>query len=473
MTQPLTAPGKPVWGSTSLRLAALSGFLVLISMLAALALVYVQVSLVLHRNVERQMQQTQHYIISVYESAGAEAAAQVITRNLADGRDTDSELYLLTRPDGTPMAGNLQNTALQLQPTESQWVVKLHRNAESVNAKLLSHTFGDHARLLVGHDLRELDAVESTVATASVMAGIFSLLLALASTLIFRRELARSVGAVHSTIARIRGGSLQARVPVEPAHTDEFAQLEQDFNQMLDHIEQLMNGVRHVSDTIAHNVRTPLTRIRLRLQAAFAEREATADDLRAAMVGAMENIDSVSHMLDKLLHIAQAEAGMRRQAFEPLQWSDVASEVIELYEDLAEEEDVRIDWQCEHDAPVLGDRSVLAGALVNVLDNAIKYAGRGAHIVITTRQREMRTTPPGTSVSAWRSEIIVRDNGTQLQPKDLPALAERFVRLQPDKPGHGLGLASVRAMMQLHGGEMLLASAHPGLEVTLSLPAHG
>ena len=470
MTSP-TAPRRVVWRSAGLRLAAQFGFIVLLSMLAALALVYIQVSVVLHKNVERRLQQAQQYIVAVYESVSAEAAAQSVARQMADGKDTDAELYLLTHPDGTLYAGNLTVDALASLQNDTSAQVRLPRGDEMINARVLVHRFPDNAQLVVGHSLMELDDVESLVASASVFSGLFALLLAAASAWFFRRELGRSVGAVHQTIEHIRGGELQARVPLLTSGDDEFAQLEQDFNHMLDHIEQLMSGVRHVSDTIAHNVRTPLTRIRLRLQAAFDDRAATPATLKASMVGAIEDIDSVSHMLDKLLTIAQAEAGMHRRVFEPLTWAEIATEVIELYEDLADEEGIRIEWRREHDAPLSGDRSILAGALVNVLDNAIKYAGRGAHITITTRLQPA-VGNVGTAHSAPFSEIIVSDNGPALNEADIGKLGERFVRLQPDKPGHGLGLASVRAMLRLHGGDMHLASARPGLAVTLSAPTH-
>ena len=450
------------WRTASLRLAALFGFLVLLSMLAALSLVYLQISAVLHKNVERQLQQEQQRLVNAYHKAGVTGAAQAIVRELADGKDTDAELLLLVSATGEHAAGNLSVDAISDPLHGFQGLQRLSHHGETINAQIMVHRFEDGALLIVGHDLREMRDIESTVANASLFAGVFTLLLTAASTWLFRRELGRSIGAMHHTIMNVTGGSLQSRVPTSGSEQDEFAQLEQDFNQMLDHIEQLMDGVRHVSDTIAHNLRTPLTRIRLRLNAAFNAPHEDNTRLRECMASAMSEIDSLSHMLEKLLSIAQAEAGMRRHPFHALSWADIAEDVIDLYEDLAEEENIRIVWIKEHAAPLLGDRSVLAGALVNVLDNAIKYAGTGSQVTITSRQT--REHPP-------HSELIVRDNGKGLDDASIALLGERFVRLHDTQPGHGLGLASVRAMMRLHGGEMQISLARPGLQVTLSLPS--
>lgn len=457
----MTGSGHGLWRSAGLRLAALSGFLVLLAMLAALALVYIQVSSVLHRNVDRQLLQTQQRLALQYAHEGPEATAQAIHRVLHDGRDTDLELVLLTTPDGRFLAGNIDVESLPPLRTTGATVQQLALGTQTVDAQLLAHPLPDGALLVLGHDLRELRRIESTVATASVVAGLFSLALALASAWFLRRELGRSVNALHQTITRIAGGQLHERVPVEDASGDEFVRLEQDFNHMLDRIGQLMEGVTHVSDTIAHNLRTPLTRLRLRLQAAH---DGTADTaaLRAALQSAMHDIDDLSRVLDKLLSIAQAESGTRRAPFAPTSWQAIGEDVVELYEDLAEHEGVSLHWECTHPAPVLGDRHLLAGALVNVVDNAIKYGGRGARV-------QVRSQVQARDGTAW-SEIVVQDDGPGAPPQAIATLGERFVRLRPELPGHGLGLASVQAVMRLHGGGMRIKPAEPGLRVTLRLP---
>lgn len=478
MTRPVHRGHGMLWRSTGLRLAALFGFLVLLGMLAALALVYLQVSVVLHANVERQLQQNQKRLVASYEQLGPQRTAQAISQGLSDGRDTDAELMLLVDAQGHRLAGNLQSDALAHPASGFQGLQRLQHGGAWINAQIMVHRFEDGALLILGHDLRELRDIESTVGTASVVAGLFALLLAGAGTWFFRRELARSVGALHATIMHITGGRLQSRIPALAAVDDEFTQLEHDFNQMLDRIEHLMSGVQHVSDTIAHNVRTPLTRIQLRMQSVLSDPAADTERLRDSMATATQEIDSLSLMLEKLLSIAQAEAGMRRSPFTELNWADIARDVIELYEDLADEERVTIEWRCEDPAPLLGDRSVLAGVVVNVLDNAIKYAGAGSRVIITSRTTRAAhavvtsdTMGDSSGSIASFSELVIRDNGAALDEAAIASLGQRFVRLRPDREGHGLGLASVRAMMHLHGGEVHIASAFPGLAVTLRLPS--
>lgn len=450
-----------LWRSAGLRLAGLFGFLVLITMLFTLSLVYIQVSAVLHRNVDRQLQQMQQRLAAKYANEGPEATAQTIRQVLQDGRDTDLELVLLTTPDGQFLAGNIDTTTLPLKPHADTGLRQLYRGSQSIDAQMVIHPLPDGAFLVLGHDLRELRSIESTVATASLVAGVFSLTLALAGGLIFRRELGRSVNALHQTITRIAGGHLHERVLLGEASTDEFVRLEQDFNHMLDRIEQLMDGVTQVSDEIAHNLRTPLTRLRLRLQEAH-DTASTADALRDALQSAMQDIDDLSRVLEKLLSIAQAESGTRRAPFAPISWKAIGEDVVELYEDLAEHEGVSLLWQCEQPAPILGDRHLLAGALVNVVDNAIKYGGRGAQVQVRSCLRWQDGT-------CW-SDIVVQDDGPGAPPEAIAVLGQRFLRFRPELPGHGLGLASVQAVMRLHGGSMQIEPASPGLRVTLRLP---
>ena len=461
---PRAAQPLRLWRSAGLRLAALFGFLVLLTMLTTLALVYLQVSTVLHRNLERQLQQAQQRLALQYAHEGPQATAQAIGHMLQDGRDTDLELVLLTTPDGRFLAGNLAVQALPPLALIGASAHPVALGSQGITAQLLAHRLPDGAMLVLGHDLRELRDIESTLATASLIAGLFALSLALVSTWFFRRELGRSVDALHQTMARIAGGQLHERVPAQAARDDEFARLEQDFNHMLDRIAQLMAGVTHVSDAIAHNLRTPLTRLRLRLQHAH-DGAADAAALRAALGSAMHDIDDLSRVLDKLLSIAQAESGTRRAPFTPQSWGEIGADVVELYEDLAEHEGVTLTWECTHPAPLLGDRSLLAGALVNVVDNAIKYGGRGASVRV-----QSRSARDADGVAC--SEIWVQDDGPGAPPEALATLGERFLRLRPELPGHGLGLASVRAVMQLHGGSMRLEPARPGLRVVLRLPQH-
>lgn len=476
MTHPATAHARSLWRSAGLRLSALFGFLMLLTLLFALSLVYLQVSSILHRNVERQLLQMQQHLAMLHAREGPDAVIAAIGQILRDGRNTDFELVLLTTPAGEFMAGNIDALVLGSFGGANSRSGPVAVGTQTIDAQMIRQRLPDGAWLVLGHDLRELRSIEATVSSASLGAGVFSLALAVLGGWVFRRELGRSVNALHRTITRIAGGQLHERVTPSPdSPDDEFAQLEQDFNLMLDRIGQLMEGVTQVSDAIAHNLRTPLTRLRLRLQAAH-DSHTDPEPLRAAMASAMEDIDDLSRVLEKLLSIAQAESGTPRAPFMPLSWALIGKDVVELYEDLAEYEGVTLQWDCEHEAPLQGDRHLLAGALVNVVDNAIKYAGSGAVVRVLSRTSQFgQSRDQGQNQSleqvhgSW-SDIVVEDNGPGAPPDFIAHLGQRFVRLHPELPGHGLGLASVKAVMQLHGGEMLIEAADPGLRVILRLP---
>jgi len=220
----------------------------------------------------------------------------------------------------------------------------------------------------------------------------------------------------------------------------------------------LMDGVRHVSNTIAHNLRTPLTRILLRLQSA--EGRSAAEQAQAVQFAARE-VAELGVVFDKLLHIAEVESGARRQAFTPLALDVVVTDVLELYEPVAEERGVHMSCAFEGAVVVAADANLIASALANLIDNALKY-----------------TVPLGQGMVQVRLELqgeqvvlSVRDNGQGVPAADLDRIGTRFYRADRSREGYGLGLASVQAIVRLHGGQLSFHDADPGLHVRLSLPA--
>jgi signal transduction histidine kinase len=228
---------------------------------------------------------------------------------------------------------------------------------------------------------------------------------------------------------------------------------------MLDRIESLMEGVRHVSNSIAHDLRTPLSRVRSRLERALG---ATADP--QALVGdarlAIEEIDSLIGLFDKLLQIAAAESGVRTRSFGLLDIAAIARDMAELYEASAEEQDMMLRYTGADTLHVRGDRDLLATALASLIDNAIKYAKIGSCVDI------------GVHASQDETVVSVRDFGPGVPEADLGKLCERFYRVDQSRhlPGNGLGLSIVTAIAQLHGATLRLRNARPGLEVSLVFP---
>jgi signal transduction histidine kinase len=280
--------------------------------------------------------------------------------------------------------------------------------------------------------------------------------LAISGTILFRYLLERRVGSIRQTVEEIEAGNLTKRIPLAGVE-DEFSRLSHEMNHMLDRIEHLMDGVRHVSNTIAHNLRTPLGRIRGHLDEAI---RAPADTARLAEAAefSIEQVDALIIILDKLLQIAESESGTRRRPFEAVSLREVITNVVELYDAIAEEQGITLFTKIEGDPKTFGDRDLLASALANLLDNALKYGGRS--VVINVSE-----TPERGTVS-----MVVQDNGPGIPPEERPKVTQRFYRLDQSVPGTGLGLSIVAAIAHLHGAALQLEDAFPGLLVRVILP---
>jgi signal transduction histidine kinase len=226
---------------------------------------------------------------------------------------------------------------------------------------------------------------------------------------------------------------------------------------MLDRIHGLMEGVRHVSNTIAHNIRTPLSRILARLHKAQAR--GSREELLDATAFAIQEIEDLNVIFDKLLQIAEVESGARRQSFARVSLNAIAVNVVELYDPVAEAKGVKLTHALGGDPVTSGDGDLLANAMANLLDNAVKYTDVGGAIHVDTQRNESAVA------------ITVRDNGRGIPAAERPRVGTRFHRLDRSVPGWGLGLASVMAIARLHGGTLELDDAGPGLIARLTLPA--
>ncbi len=447
---------RQLWRSVGFRLAFYYGLLVAITMLAALAIVYMQTVGVLQQRMVRQVEASVQQLMVRYDARGADGVAGEISNALSDGRNSDNEIYLLTDRAGTKLAGNLDQVPSAAPDAGDGVHRRVVRAGQTVIAYIVLRPLPDGGQLVVGHDLRDQESIESLVASASAAAGIVAVLLLIGGTFVFRQELERSVGAVRRTAARIAAGELQERV-APSGEEDEFALLEHDINAMLDRIQSLMDGVRHVSNTIAHNLRTPLTRVLVRLRAVEAALQAQ-DPQREAVATAIRELEELAVVFEKLLQIAEVEAGARRQQFAPVALHVIADDVAELYEAVAEMQGIALLREPADIAVALGDRDLLAGAAANLLDNALKYAGTGATVRI------------GTHTVDGRAQLFVQDNGPGIPAAEYERIGVRFHRLDRSTPGHGLGLASVQAVVALHGGRLQFADARPGLRACIDLP---
>jgi len=457
-TGPL-AFARRLWQSVAFRLALGYGVSVVLFMMVLLSVLYVQTIGVLQNRIDKQLMSAHNRLMNHYESGGLDRVVQDITETLSDGLNSDTEVYLLVTAAGRRLAGNLAVSRDLLKPSFGIIERQVQRDGRPSISRIRADRLPDGSILVVGRDMHDQRELEQLISNALLAAAVVSVLLAMLGAIVFRDQLESRVGAIRRTAAQIEAGDLSQRIPVS-GKDDEFARLSHDINLMLDRIEILMDGVRHVSNTIAHNLRTPLSRIRAKLE--LASRPGTDQaTLEEATAFAIRQIEELTVVFDKLLQIAEAESGARRQSFQPVSLNEIAADVAELYEPVAEEKGVELQLQMDEDVMAAGDKDLLASAVANLVDNAIKYAGSPARVVIGTRRE-------GDAVS-----IIVQDNGPGIQAIERAKVGTRFFRLNRRVPGYGLGLASVTAIAGLHNATLHLDDAAPGLVARITLPRLG
>lgn len=375
-------------------------------------------------------------------------------------------LYLVADDRRALLAGNLPSVSEDLWNAVG-WVRFVYRRQgvagpeERLAMARVSRLEGG-LRLLVGRDIEDMRRLERELRGLAMLTALVMAVLGFAAGLLMSRRLLRRVGAMTDASARIMQGDLAGRIPATGSG-DELDRLAHSLNAMLDRIEQLMAGLREVSDNIAHDLKTPLNRLRNRAEAAL-RREAHDGAYREALQEVIEESDGLIRIFDALLSIARLEAGARGNGFREFDLGRAARDAVELYEPLADENGLRIVAPETGPVPMHGEPQLISQALANLLDNAIKYAapvtrGAGGEICL--------------EVAAHGSmlEIAVADQGPGVAREDRERALQRFVRLETGRarPGSGLGLSLVSAVARLHGGEVRLEDNHPGLRVVMAV----
>jgi signal transduction histidine kinase len=393
-----------------------------------------------------------------FETRGNAALQQEIQQLLTDGIDQDTEVYLLLGPYGQKIVGNLSAWTSSKMPLDRLTDQTVTRYGRPSISRLLPHELPNGTTLVVGRDMQDVHEIEQLVLRALVIGGGIAVLLAIGGAVLFRQQLEHRVAAIRRTVLEIEAGDLSRRIPVLDAE-DEFTRLNHGINQMLDQIQHLMDGVRDVSNAIAHDLRTPLGRIRSLLDEALRP-GTTSEQLSETASAAIQGIDELIMVFDKLLQIAEAESGTRRQSFKPIALKEIVTGVVELYDAIAEEKGIALVIDIDSEPTTLGDKNLLASATANLIDNALKYAGSKATV-------RVRATQERNTVS-----IAVQDDGPGIPSKERAKVITRFYRLDRSRslPGNGLGLSIVAAISHLHFGTLTLEDAGPGLIARIVLP---
>jgi len=443
--------------TVTFRLALGYGLLMLVSMAVLAGVLYLGTVGVLNSGMDGKLWSLSQRLTARAGNEGVEALRQEVQNLLEDGIDSDTEVYDLLGADGRLRAGNLMAVPddLPLNQLSDMNVVRAGRPSYS---RLLAHRLPDGGLLVVGRDLDDLLRMENLVLRSLGVGSALSVLIGLGGAVLFRRMIENRLTKIRKTAARISQGDMSWRVP-QDKNQDEFSRLNRDINMMLDRIQTLMDGVRDVSNAIAHDLRTPLGRVRAKLDQALRSRD-DSGALPLAVGEVIGDIDDLVGVFQKILDIAEVESGSRRHSLGAVVLGEVVTDLVELYDALADEKGVALNGRIQGTPIAWGDRDLLAMAVSNLLDNALKYAGEGAAITISAEDLGDRV------------RLSVADDGPGIPAAQRQAVLKRFVRLEPSRhlPGNGLGLSMVAAIAGIHDGLLEFEDAAPGLMVRLYLP---
>lgn len=456
------------FNTTAFRLSAiyLAGF----SVFAVLFVVYI--SYATDQLLARQLRETiDTEIRSLAEQAGTGGIGAVVAGVDRRSRRPGASLYLIVDVTGRIVAGNIAEVPAAVldradeEPFTVGYVREEGETAERLAmVRVVSMPGG--LTMLVGRDIAERERFREIIGQSIAWAAALLLVLGAISWFFVSRRVLSRIDSVSATSRRIMDGDLTGRLEVTGSG-DEFDRLAASLNAMLERIEGLMRGLKEVSDNIAHDLKTPLTRLRNRVESTLGGSDDPAA-YRAALESTIEDADQLIRVFNALLIIAQVEAGTPDKAGERVDVAEIVRDVAELYEPAAESAGGELTAKADGPLFVRGNRELIGQAIANLIDNALKYGSRdgegsaGAHVAVAAEREGDRIV------------ITVADDGPGIAAKDRERVLERFVRLEESRsaPGSGLGLSLVAAVARLHGGEIALLDNLPrGLRVVLRLPA--
>lgn len=457
----MTLSGLPrrLLRSASFRFAGIYALLLALSTAALALFLWWATAGLLDRQTENAIRADAQGLAERFDGGRLTALIVTIEDRLAQNVEDDA-LYLLVAPNGERLAGNLQRWPLGESEDGAWYELPIERAGMRSLALVQSYVLPGGFRLLIGRDIQLRAQLRTLLTDALLWALVVVVLMASIGALVVRSLFRRALANVSVTAAAIAGGDFTQRVKLS-GRGDEFDQLAETINDMLDRMARLMEGVREVSNAIAHDLRTPITRARARLEDA-ALHACSPDELRSAIERATTDLDGIVAVFQALLRIAEIEAGSRRSAFARVDVVPLLADVAELYGAVAEEKGITLSVASPDRLFTYGDRELIQQAVANLVDNAVKFSPSASEVRLSAK-----ATPGG-------AEITVADQGPGIPEADRARAAERFFRGESARntPGSGLGLALVQAVAVLHGGSLRLGDAAPGLVATLTLPLH-
>jgi signal transduction histidine kinase len=445
--------------TTSFRLAAIYLLLFTLSALALGASVYLSVRHEILADFDERIVEETDSLEGIFANEGRKRLTEILD---ARGSSGGALTYGLQSPDGRQLEGTLTAPVAGAGGPRAGWTeLKEAEDNESPEEKpevlrALVTPLADGSILIVGDEQRRADTALRGILSAFAWAVGATIALGVAGGLWLSAQFLRRIDAMRLAAHGIMAGDWGRRIPLSPVN-DDLSSLARTFNRLFDRIEKLLLANKHVSADIAHDLRKPLAHILRRLEEARLD-DASSDAIRSALDGSIAEIEGVLETFDALLRIGQIEAGARRAAFKPVDLAEIARDVVEAFQPAADEGGRTLVARLDAPLPMPGDKELLTQLIANLLDNALRHTPQGVRIIVAGDQ------------STRSARLTVEDNGPGVDPRDLPAIFQRFYRAGAarNSPGSGLGLSLVAAIAELHGLECSASDNHPGLKVTLA-----
>jgi len=456
-----------LWRTSTVRLTAIFIALFVIFSILLLAFIAYQSSIQIQQQQAAAIDREVGLLQRIDERQGVRGTIFAVSR--LSGQPGPG-IYYLGDNAGLQIAGNVSGFPANVLQTDGIFSFNYDRDpayegdATQGFAVVRSLVTQSGLRLIVGRDVVERRGFTAIVLQGFLFAVLGILAFSVLAGAITARRVLRRIDTINATSAKIMSGNLSERIPVTKRN-DEFDVLATSLNAMLDRIEGLMQGLKEVTDNVAHDLKTPLTRLRTRAEAAL--RDPNSATQREALETTLSESDKLIRTFNALLMIARAEAGAPSGAFADVDVSAVATDVADLYEPAAEEAGMTLETRIAADVKLRGNRELIGQALVNLIENALKYyepvEGKAGRITVSVH------------AGAGRVLLEVGDNGPGIAAEDRARVIERFVRLEQSRtePGSGLGLSLVAAVAKLHRGEFRIEDNEPGVRAVIDLPAAG
>lgn len=432
-----------------------------LSVCGVLGLVYWQTVAVISGQTDETIRTEIASLAEHYQQRGLGQIIQIVAERSAN-RFGHRGIYLLADAEYHPLAGNLDAwpSVARGEPGWVNFLIGIDSGPKPERQLARAHTFvlPGGFRLLVGRDTTERTEFRGLITETLLGALALTTLMALAGGVLMSRNLLRRIDAINRGSQAILAGDMRRRMPIA-GNADEFDQLAGNLNRMLDRIDQLMAGMRNVANDIAHDLRSPISRLRSRLEVTLLSPQDAAT-YHTALEETIDETENILATFNAILNISLAESGALRNDFEEIDLGTLLSDVAELYDPVAEEKGSALTVTTPQGITIRGNRHLLSQTLANLLDNAVKYGGGSGAIDVTLRR------------DGTLAEVAVSDRGPGIPEALRSKVLDRFVRLEASRhaPGSGLGLALVAAVARLHDAELRLEDNDPGLRVVLRFP---